>query len=136
MTFVGLTAVTFFISRLTRIDPVLSVVGDKATKAATANLAHCDSVIDELGGLAKGVDLSSTDLKRADDRVGGLLELSESLIGLIAESGVQTSDSPLIQVVIDTAKTISATFEAAIERGIRGFKGNTPSTQSAKNAAR
>jgi peptide/nickel transport system permease protein len=33
-TFVGLTAVTFFISRLTRIDPVLAVVGDKATKGA------------------------------------------------------------------------------------------------------
>jgi peptide/nickel transport system permease protein len=34
VTFVGLTAVTFFISRLTRIDPVLAVVGDKATKIA------------------------------------------------------------------------------------------------------
>jgi peptide/nickel transport system permease protein len=34
ITFIGLTAVTFFISRLTKIDPVLAVVGDKATKAA------------------------------------------------------------------------------------------------------
>ena len=34
VTFVGLTAVTFFISRLTNIDPVLAVVGDKATQAA------------------------------------------------------------------------------------------------------
>jgi peptide/nickel transport system permease protein len=34
VTFIGLTAVTFFISRLTRIDPVLAVVGDKATKGA------------------------------------------------------------------------------------------------------
>jgi peptide/nickel transport system permease protein len=34
ITFIGLTAVTFFISRLTHIDPVLTVVGDKATKAA------------------------------------------------------------------------------------------------------
>jgi peptide/nickel transport system permease protein len=34
ITFVGLTAVTFFISRLTNIDPVLAVVGDKATQAA------------------------------------------------------------------------------------------------------
>jgi peptide/nickel transport system permease protein len=33
LTFVGLTAVTFFISRLTKIDPVLAVVGDKASKA-------------------------------------------------------------------------------------------------------
>ena len=32
ITFIGLTAVTFFISRLTKIDPVITVVGDKATK--------------------------------------------------------------------------------------------------------
>ena len=32
LTFLGLTAVTFLISRLTRIDPVLAIVGDKATK--------------------------------------------------------------------------------------------------------
>ena len=32
LTFIGLTAVTFFIGRLTKIDPVLAVVGDKASK--------------------------------------------------------------------------------------------------------
>ncbi len=32
LTFIGLTAVTFFISRLTRIDPVLAIVGDKASQ--------------------------------------------------------------------------------------------------------
>jgi methyl-accepting chemotaxis protein len=86
-------------------------------KSATANLAHCDSVIGELGELATGVDLSSTDLKRADDRVAKLLDVSESLIELIANSGVETADSPLIGVVIDTARQISNAFETAIERG-------------------
>jgi len=33
LTFVGLTAITFLISRLTKIDPVLAIVGDKASKA-------------------------------------------------------------------------------------------------------
>lgn len=32
ITFIGLTAVTFFISRLTNIDPVIAVVGDRAAK--------------------------------------------------------------------------------------------------------
>ncbi len=32
ITFVGLTAVTFVISRLTKIDPVLAIVGDKASQ--------------------------------------------------------------------------------------------------------
>ncbi len=32
ITFIGLTAVTFFISRLTNIDPVLAVIGDRANE--------------------------------------------------------------------------------------------------------
>ena len=32
LTFIGLTSITFFIGRLTKIDPVLAVVGDKASK--------------------------------------------------------------------------------------------------------
>jgi peptide/nickel transport system permease protein len=43
LTFLGLTAVTFFISRLTRIDPVLAIVGDKASKQVY------DKVFMELG---------------------------------------------------------------------------------------
>ena len=37
LTFVGLTAVTFFISRFMAVDPVLAVVGDKATKEVYDN---------------------------------------------------------------------------------------------------
>jgi methyl-accepting chemotaxis protein len=105
---------------IVRVHDGFAAVGheiDGIAKAATANLANCDSVIDELRNLATGVDLSSTELKRADDRVARLLNLSESLIELIADSGVETADTPLIHVVVDTAKTISAAFEAAIERG-------------------
>jgi methyl-accepting chemotaxis protein len=105
---------------IVRVQDGFTAVGheiDGVAKAATSNLAHCDSVIDELGNLAEGVDLSSTDLKHADDRVAKLLDLSEALIALIADSGVETSDAPLIRVVIDTAQQISAAFEAAVERG-------------------
>jgi methyl-accepting chemotaxis protein len=90
---------------------------DNVALAATSNLAQCDMVIDELDSLAKGVDLSSTDLKQADDRVARLLDHSEGLIELIADSGVETSDAPLIRVVIETAKRISDAFETALERG-------------------
>jgi methyl-accepting chemotaxis protein len=90
---------------------------DSVAQAATSNLAHCDMVIDQLGNLAKGVDLSSTDLKQADDRVARLLDHSEGLIELIADSGVETSDAPLIRVVIETAKRISDAFETALARG-------------------
>jgi len=105
---------------IARVQDGFTAVGreiEGVTRAATSNLKHCDMVIDELGNLAKGVDLSSSDLKNADDRVAGLLDLSENLIELIANSGVETSDAPLIRVVVDTAKRISAAFEGAIERG-------------------
>ena len=105
---------------ITRVqDGFTSVSGeiDGVAKAATSNLAHCDTVIEALGELAGGVELSSTDLKHADDRVVKLLDLSENLIELIADSGVETADTPLIRAAIDTARQISTAFEAAIERG-------------------
>jgi methyl-accepting chemotaxis protein len=105
---------------IVRVQDGFTAVGqeiDGVARAATSNLAHCDMVIDELGVLAKGVDLSSTDLRLADDRVAKLLDVSEGLIELIANSGVETSDAPLIRAAIDTAKQISAAFEAAVERG-------------------
>ena len=105
---------------IVRVQDGFNAVGreiDEVAKAATSNLAHCDMVIDELCNLAKGVDLSSTDLSHADQRVARLLETSEGLIELIACSSVETSDTPLIQAVIDTAKRISEVFESGIERG-------------------
>jgi methyl-accepting chemotaxis protein len=90
---------------------------DAVARAATSNLAHCDMVIEELAELAQGVDRSSVELKQADSRITKLLDLSEGLIALIAESGVETSDAPLIRTAVETAKAISAAFESAIERG-------------------
>ena len=105
---------------IARVQDGMTSVGreiDGVTRAATSNLEHCDRVIDQLGNMAAGVDLSSTELKQADAKVAKLLELSESLIAMIADSGVETSDGPLIRVVIDTAKRISAAFEDGIISG-------------------
>ena len=109
---------------IVRVQEGFASVGreiDGVAKAATSNLEHCDRVIDELGHLAKSVDLSSNDLEQADGRVAKLLEQSEGLIALIADSGVETSDAQLIRVVIDTARQISTAFESAIERGEIGL---------------
>jgi methyl-accepting chemotaxis protein len=105
---------------ITRVQDGFNKVGqeiDGVAKAATSNLGHCDTVIEELRNLANGVDLSSSDLKHADERVTKLLDLSENLISLIADTGIETSDAPLIRVVVETAKRISDIFETAVERG-------------------
>jgi methyl-accepting chemotaxis protein len=113
----GAQAISGIISRVQQGFASVEAEIDSVTRAATSNLGHCDTVISELNELAKGVDLSSSDLRSADQRVTKLLDTSEGLIALIADSGVETSDAPLIRVVVDTAKRISAEFEAAIGRG-------------------
>jgi methyl-accepting chemotaxis protein len=107
-------------SIIARVQDGFTRVGreiDSVARAATSNLAHCDTVIEELTTLAKGVDLSSTDLKHADDRVAKLLDVSEGLISMIADSGVETSDAPLIRTATETARRITETFEQAVARG-------------------
>jgi methyl-accepting chemotaxis protein len=107
-------------SIIARVQDGFTRVGreiDSVARAATSNLGHCDMVIEELTNLAKGVDLSSTDLRHADERVAKLLDVSESLIAMIADSGVETSDAPLIRLVVETAHRIVQAFEAGISRG-------------------
>jgi methyl-accepting chemotaxis protein len=103
-----------------RADDAFRTVGreiDAIAGSAEDNLRHCDATIAELVELAQGVEASSVNLKLADQRIDGLLALSETLIEYIAESGVETTETPLIRVVIDTARRISAEFAAAIGRG-------------------
>ncbi len=103
-----------------RLDGAFSSVSreiDTIAQSAATNLGHCETVLTELNDLVKGVELSSANLKQADQRVQGLLKVSETLIEHIAESDVATVDTPLIRVVTDTAKRIEAEFEAAIQRG-------------------
>jgi len=90
---------------------------DAIARSATGNLEACNATLSELGGLAEGVQLSSTSLTQADKRVEGLLELSEGLIELIAVSGIETGDTPIIRMGIDTAKRIGELFDTAITRG-------------------
>ena len=90
---------------------------DAIASSAAGNLEACDVTLAELGQLSSGVQLSSANLTQADKRVEGLLTLSETLIEYIAESGVATADTPIIETGIDTANRISTEFEAAIARG-------------------
>jgi methyl-accepting chemotaxis protein len=103
-----------------RSHEAFSTVGreiDAIAASAASNLDACDVTLSELGDLANGVQLSSSNLTQADKRVDGLLNLSETLIEFIAESGVSTDDTPIIELGIETANHIGAEFEAALGRG-------------------
>jgi methyl-accepting chemotaxis protein len=90
---------------------------DSIARATSTNLEACDTTLGELSTLAAGVKLSSTNLKQADKRIEKLLSLSEELIEFIADSGVETADTPIIRIGMEAASRISAEFEAAIARG-------------------
>ena len=90
---------------------------DSIARSTADNLEACNTTLAELGGLADGVQLSSASLTQADKRVEGLLGLSEGLIELVAGSGIETSDTPIIRLGVATAKRIGELFEAAIARG-------------------
>jgi methyl-accepting chemotaxis protein len=90
---------------------------DAIAASAAGNLEACDLTLSELGDLANGVQLSSANLTQADQRVEGLLNLSETLIEFIAESGVTTADTPLIELGIAMANRIGTEFEAALAGG-------------------
>src|SRR5205814_8250453 len=86
-------------------------------KSTSDNLQACNSTLTELGSLADGVEASAANLQQADKRIEGLLALSETLIEYIAESGIETQDTPIIRLVVDAAQRISAEVETAVSRG-------------------
>jgi len=90
---------------------------DSIARSATGNLEACNATLAEVGSLAEGVQLSSATLTQADERVEGLLELSEELIELIAGSGIETADTSIIRLGMETARRIGEAFESAIARG-------------------
>jgi methyl-accepting chemotaxis protein len=73
--------------------------------------------VDILGGLANGIQGADASLQDARQRLNALVGLSEKLVGLTAESGVETVDTPFITAAQGAAERVSALFEAAVDRG-------------------
>ncbi len=102
-----------------RSDDAFKTVGREIDAIATAsaeNMRHCDSTIAKLSSLSEGLEHAAGNLDQADERLNGLLSLSETLIEFIARSGVETADTPLIRAVTQTAARIGDEFAAAIKR--------------------
>ena len=102
-----------------RSDDAFRTVGreiDAIATAAAENMRHCDSTIEKLTSMSEGVEHTAVNLGHADARLNGLLSLSETLIEFIAQSGVESPDTPLIRVVVDTAARIGNEFASAIRR--------------------
>jgi len=69
---------------------------------------------EELKGLVGAVKGGTDKLKLAEKRADSILGISEDFILFIAESGIETPDSPLVALAQATAAEISALFERAL----------------------
>jgi methyl-accepting chemotaxis protein len=81
------------------------------------NSRICAHVIGEIAAMTRGVDESSLQLRATRERVDRVVTLSEDLIGFVEASGIETADSALIAVAIETAGRIARLFEEALQRG-------------------
>lgn len=85
--------------------------------AAVRNVQCCEEVLGSVRQLAAESHASADAIAGTRRKAEKFLELSESLIELTVESGIQTEDTPLIEKVIGAAAQVSRLFEEALDSG-------------------
>jgi methyl-accepting chemotaxis protein len=86
-----------------------------------SNSTSYDSLRTELKGLVGAVRDSEAKLSLAKTRVESILGISEDFILFIAESGIETPDTAIIEKCCETAAQIATVFEAAVTQGEIGM---------------
>jgi methyl-accepting chemotaxis protein len=90
---------------------------DGIADAAQKNLDGCAGVSKIVDGLTAQVAESARSLQSARQETEGFLTLSEELIEMVADSGVETVDTPCINAVMAMAEECGAFLESGILNG-------------------
>ncbi|SRR5208283_4920258 len=85
--------------------------------SVTGSLTLCQEVLGQIDQFFEGVKKTALSLRGADQRVSQALEQGEEIMNLIANAGLKTRDSYLVDALNVAAKAISEGFERAVERG-------------------
>ncbi|HEV8390955.1 MAG TPA: methyl-accepting chemotaxis protein [Dongiaceae bacterium] len=105
------------------VESSARAISDIATQAGaiaadTRQIRERGTVLtDAFEGLSGGVKKSTGDLGQAKDRINHLLDVAGDLIEATADAGVETTDTPMIRLVVESAAKVGALFEQAVERG-------------------
>jgi methyl-accepting chemotaxis protein len=113
----GTTAIGGAIETAGRAMETLNGEAERIAASAQAIGDQCGTLVRSVAEMATGAEKSSTQLEQARNRVSNLLQFSETVMELIAESGADTADTPFVSAAKDTAAKIAAAFEAAIDAG-------------------
>ena len=89
--------------------------------AAHAISDNCKMLVESVEEMANGSTKASSHLEQAHGRIDRLLSMGEGLIGLCADTGVETADTLFITTAREMAARIAQLFEAAVGRGEIGL---------------
>lgn len=89
----------------------------RIASAAGQSVVQCEAMHDRTEAAAMEMKDANESLREADQRIEGLLKMSESLVQLIAGSGRQVRDRTIIDLVVVTAAQVSGLFEQAVKEG-------------------
>ena len=108
------------VNNLDQVAADLSKVSEQINSIASSAIENCVQCKEVEHGIA--IVHTSTketlhDVEEARNRTFTLLEMSEVIIGLTAEAGVETVDTPFITMVVQRSKQVSEIFEAALISG-------------------
>jgi methyl-accepting chemotaxis protein len=87
---------------------------DSMSQSVEQNDRSYAALRDELTGLTEAVESGAAYLDRAHAKADSILGISEDFILFIAESGIKSADSPIVELCRNTAAKVAAEFETAI----------------------
>jgi len=90
---------------------------DSIVEAAARNREQCGAISEAIDQIEETTRASVEDMDAIKQRTATLLEMSEDMITLTAEAGIETVDTPFIQTVIERARQMSHLLETAVDRG-------------------
>ena len=90
---------------------------DAISQATSASREQCQQVSGIVSHMVTGLGETVDNLAEAESRMSRLLENSEGMIGVIAESGRQTTDTPFIEAVLQGAGELSLALDKAVDTG-------------------
>jgi methyl-accepting chemotaxis protein len=107
----------------TLIETVNGLSGsiDAMSRSVNSNSSSYDSLRTELKGLVGAVRQSDGKLSLAKARVESILGISEDFILFIAESGIVTADTPIVEKCLEIAGIVGELFERAVTKGEIGM---------------
>lgn len=85
------------------------------------NIASFETMQDELNALVEGTETCRGHLRSAETRTQSILGISEDFMLFLVQSGVETADTPFIELAQAKAEEISNLFTQAVARGEIGM---------------